>query len=166
MFLNLILAFVILVYLAFSVEFVRNPNVFVNLIFTVILFGIYGYFTSYITIALNFIATNPLFFIICFFAYFAIGGLYVLLWRYKAYLVDHIEQIKLTRRNNKNSDVSYSPYKMKSRIINWIIWWPFSLIYHLSYRPIEFVSSFVYKIIFGNLNKIYIKYIEDNVDES
>lgn len=108
--------------------------------------------------------------------YFIIGGLYVVVWRYYAWLKDRSSEMKRDysefskdTRNDKyttedemqnaflDSDVykkRYSPSSIYSTIISWIVWWPFSLAYHLLHRPIRYLYTTIYNNIVTVLSKI------------
>lgn len=139
-------------------------------------------FPVFFASALAFVIANPLYIVAGFIGYFVIGGIYTTTWRYGAWLADSSDNIRqsfadwkhLTQSSWGNNSYTtdeiksmylsssyyrqaFGPEGNKAKMAQWIIFWPLSLVYHLSYRPVVFAKDVVYKIFANALNRISYK---------
>lgn len=175
-----IVIFIAFLWAAFTAESDKvATSLFGTFFILAVVVGVAQYLYGFGSIAWSFILANPFVVFAIIVGYFAIGALYVLLWRYSSYLNDNADNIKemYAKWKQKFGDTSkteqvngdefvessdeyrkkYGPGSMKSVITGWIIWWPLSLVYHLSYRPVKYVTEKIYQYISDWLIDIFKK---------
>lgn len=167
------------IWAAFCVEDERvSVSIFGTALLVAIILGASQYFYGFVNTLYALVLANPILILGFVAAYFVIGALYVLFWRYQAYLEDHSDGIKTCFKNWKRTNQieksgipeheikqsfiesdyyaqAYGPGKKKSLITTWILWWPLSLTYHISYRPVKYICEKIYEYIAKWLTSIF-----------
>lgn len=49
----------------------------------------------------------------------------------------------------------YGPMANKTRITNWILWWPLSALYHITYRPVRAITNRIYNMLTNRLVSVF-----------
>jgi hypothetical protein len=133
---------------------------------------------------ISFISSNLFNIIIGIVAWFIVGGLWAM-FKWWAYLHDPDTQTKIKEAHNdylrlkeKNagfiketflsdqSSSSFRPGKNKARITRWIVWWPTSVMWSMTYCLITRLSSWIYDWIVSVLNKITSSEVERAIKKS
>lgn len=60
---------------------------------------------------------------------------------------DFLEDYSYVRR--------FGPMANKTRITNWMVWWPLSSLYHMTYRPVKAITNKIYNLLTKRLVAVF-----------
>ena len=126
------------------------------------------------------ITANPFAILIFAAIYVLVGAIYAGFWRFRNYVLSHegkiksdfISWIKSSPNYNSKDDISslissdqkfeefldssyypMAPSKHKNRLANWVLMWPFALLWELSHKP----AIWVWNTIYAQLGSLFLE---------
>lgn len=100
--------------------------------------------------------SNPLWIIVLLIGYFSIGLGYAVFWKWPRYCAARASDILASFKNQSDRAIDdflsdahangLHPIKHKSRIINWLVTWPFGALWSVLHDPITWISGRLYAV--------------------